>query len=230
MFLSTQGILLRKTKLTGNGFILKIYTLEYGVKSFFIRKGKKDKITLQPLIILNITSYFKEEKEVNHIKEVSLNNVYTSIYSDIIKSNIIIFLNEVLDKLLREEQPNHKLYHYITSNLIAFDQTELDINFHLVFLTRLSSYLGITIETSHEAKFFDIENGKFINDKPKHSNFIEEKKSKIFSAFLQQIDQNKIVINNYERRLLIEILIQYYQYHFGIKNLKSLPILEVLFD
>lgn len=233
MFLSTEGILLRKTKLSGNGYILKVFTKEKGMKSFFARKTKKDKAILQPLSILLLESYYKEDKEVNNIKEIGLAKPYLNIYTDMVKTNILIFLNEILDKAIQEEEENQALYTFLIHQLTHFDKETIDINFHLSFLVDLASYLGFDIKYDKKGQFFNLEDGNFINYEPPHPHYLNKEASSLFWEFLNQRNPSTshgLTIKNAERKQLIHLLVSYYKYHLDIKELKSLPILEMVFS
>ena len=45
MFDKTKAIILKKTVLAGNGVIVKMYTQEFGIRSYFGRVSKKTKIS-----------------------------------------------------------------------------------------------------------------------------------------------------------------------------------------
>ena len=99
MFASYTGVIIRKVPQTGNGFILKVYTKEEGIKSFYVRKTKQTKATLMPLALVSITAYNNKKKPVLNSKELSLSIPFNSIYSDITKRNIVLFINELLELL-----------------------------------------------------------------------------------------------------------------------------------
>jgi len=230
LFASYTGVIIRKVPQTGNGFILKVYTKEEGIKSFYVRKTKQTKATLMPLALVSITAYNNKKKPVLNSKELSLSIPFNSIYSDITKSNIVLFINELLDKLLVEEESNEALFDFIVSSLLSFDRNELDLDFHLAFLMNLSYYLGIKPDIRVGA-FFDIENGVAKNTPPQHVNYFNEEETYVFrELYLYVFEEKEFKGNNTKRKKLIELLIQYYNYHFGIKNIKSLPVLNIIFN
>ena len=230
MFANYKGVIIRKVPQTGNGYILKVYTKEDGIKSFFVRKTKQSKATLMPLALVSITAYTSNKKPVLNSKELGLSIPYNSIYSDITKSNIVLFINELLDKLLQEEESNSELFDFIVSSLLSFDRNELDLDFHLAFLMNLSYYLGIKPNIK-EGTFFDMENGITRNTPPQHVNYFNEDETHVFKElYFHVFEERAFKGNNTKRKKLIELLIQYYNYHFGIKNIKSLPVLEIIFN
>ena len=137
MFQTTEGILIKKTKLSGNRFILKTYTKDFGIKSFIVRKTKKEKNVFQPMSILSISSYENPKNSIQNSKESFVSVPLLNIYNDIYKSNIILFINEILNNILKEEEKNEPLFNFIKNSLIHFEEEDLNINFH--FLYKLST-------------------------------------------------------------------------------------------
>lgn len=230
MFTNYTGILIRKVPQTGNGFILKVYTKEAGIKSFFVRKTKQSKAALMPLAIIQLSAYKNDKKQVLNVKEFGVATPYNDLYSDITKSNIALFINELLDKLLLEEENNEPLFKFIAKSLLTFDREPLNLDFHLVFLMKLSDYLGVKPNVS-SGSYFDIENGATTSAIPSHVNYFNEMETELFKdLFMHCFNDKSFTNSNTKRKRLIELLIQYYNYHFEVKNIKSLPILEVIFS
>jgi len=234
MFHSTEGILIKKTKLSSGGFILKFYTQEFGIKSYFGRKNKKQKTAFFPLSMYHISSYENNKKTIQNAKEITLKTPYSSIYNNIYKSNIILFINEILDKILKEEEQNQELYSFIKTALLQFDTEEFNVNFHLVFLMQLTQFLGIEPfpdGTEKEKGFYDLEEGHLTEITPLHPNYLTKEEVNIFIKvyyFFFSITK-EINLTNSDRKTVIHALIKYYKYHTDMRDLKSLEVLEVVF-
>lgn len=232
MFQTTEGILLKKTPYSGNGFILKVYTKKSGIKTYFVRKNKKQKSVLQPLSIIGLSSTNNPKKTIQNCSEISIAKNYNSIYSDIIKSNIFLFLNEVLNNVLIEEQENENMYQFIENSLLAFDEKELDINFHLTFLMGLTQFLGFEPDLTESNGYFDFDEGTIIKSTPLHQNYLSVNQTNLFTLLSEVTfnEDKELKITNQERKELINILLNYYNYHTNMRELKSLPILEMVFS
>jgi DNA repair protein RecO (recombination protein O) len=232
MFQNTEGILIKKTSYSGNGFILKVYTQQSGIKTYFARKNKKQKNALQPLSIIGLSSTNNPKKTIQNCNEINVAKNYNSIYSDIIKSNIFLFLNEVLNNVLIEEQENESMYKYIEKSLLDFDKKELDINFHLTFLMGLTQFLGFEPDLGITQGYFDFEEGTNMQSAPIHKNHLNKLQTVLFSQ-LNELTFNteaNFKFTNQERKELINILVSYYGYHTNMRELKSLPVLEMVFS
>jgi DNA repair protein RecO (recombination protein O) len=231
MFQTTEGILIKKTPYSGNGFILKVYTLKSGVKTYFTRKNKKQKNALQPLSIIGLSGTNNPKKTIQNCNEISVSKNYTSIYDNIIKANIVLFINEVLNNVLIEEQENESMYHYIEDSLLQFDKEELNVNFHLTFLMGLTQFLGFAPNCKISKGYFDIEEGTSTAIEPSHNNYFNKYQTTLFYQLSNTVfDTDKAKFNNQERKELIIILLRYYNYHTNMRDLKSLAVLEMVFS
>jgi DNA repair protein RecO (recombination protein O) len=226
MFHKTKGILLRKTKLSSGGFILKFFTEEFGIKTYFGRVTKKEKNTFLPLSIANITAYDQPKKTIHTIKEHQPDPPLRSVYQDVFKSNVLLFLNEILNHVIQEEEKNEEKYHFIESEIITLENEKFDPNFHLVFLMKFTYLLGIAPNLDNEKLYFDMEEGELTNIIPIHPHFFDEKETQLFKA----IYTNSVKFSNDNRKRTLQLLVTYYRFHTDMKELKSLPILETIFS
>jgi DNA repair protein RecO (recombination protein O) len=148
MLLKTKGIVLNQIKYRETSIITKIYTEDFGLKSYIVNgvrtKSSKTKIGLfQPLTLLDLVVYYKEKTTLHRISEIKCYSPYKSIPFEIKKSSIVLFLSEILNKTLKEEISNKELFDFLSTSLIYFDEVKEDYhNFHLQFLFQLSAFLG----------------------------------------------------------------------------------------
>ena len=240
MLCKTAGIVLKQTKYNDTSRIVTIFLKKHGKKSFIVygnRNNKKKKYFInlfQPLIQLNIEFNYQENKSLQKIKEASLLNNYTSIPYQIEKSSIILFLSEILNKILKNDYFEEQVFDYIINSLNIFDLQEACFtNFHLSFLTQLLKLLGFEINNNYSDKniFFNIKNSCF-SEFYDIKNSINKINSKIISDVLEiKIqDNNKIVMNNKTRQQILNIILNYYSFHIeDLQNINSLKILNQIF-
>lgn len=230
MFLSTEGIILKKVQQPGNGYIIKVYTQQAGLKSYFARKNKKQKGLFQPLTMLHISAYENEKKTIQNIKEISIAKPYISLHSDIIKSSICLFINEILEKVLIEEEPNKPFYSFLKQELLSFDEQPLNLDFHLLFLMKLTKQLGFIPNCEGEG-YFNFEDGTISTLKPLHVNYFTLTETTLFKEVYQSAFNGETFnSNNTKRKKALELIIQYYNFHTGLKNIKSLSVLQMVFS
>ena len=237
MITTTKAIVLSAIKYADYDIIVKCYT-ELGVKTYLVKrifkqkKGKLSPAFFQPLTHLEITAKYNPNKTLHFINEASVYYSYTSIFSDVAKQTIAVFLSEVLTKVLREEEANPHLFMYIQTALIWLDSHPMSPNFHLLFLMNLTKYLGFYPEKENESLYFDLEEGKFSNDRlSKH--YITGKNLTYFKRLLgTNFDiLHELKFDKKIRQETLEILIQYFQLHLpGFTKPKSIEVLKAVFS
>ena len=233
MVVSTSAIVISKLKYKDNDLILKLLTRELGVCNFLVRNpaGKKRNKTInyfQPLTILSIEFENRNKSKLNYLKDIEIEYVFKSIHFDIKKSVVVLFISEILNKILNFQEKDELLFDFIRDSFIFFDKNNFQ-NFHLFFLIHLTKYFGLFPQTDNiDALFFDLEQGVFIEEQPpKH--YITGASLDIFKRLLGiKFDQiNDINITNNLRRDLIDDIITYYKYHFeSFSNLKSIDVIR----
>jgi len=237
MLHKTRGIVLRVTDYAENSVVAKIYTEKFGVQSYLINGIKKPKAKikmnmLQALHLLDMVVYHKPNGSLQKISDARSYPILTSIPYDIVKSSIAIFLNEIIYKSLKEQTDDAVLFEFIYSSVELLDHSEKGIaNFHLVFLAKLSRFLGFFPDLSYadSSEFFDLKNGVFTRQQPPHSFFIEPQYLEFFVEILrmplQQFENLKI--DNDKRKYLLNNMIDYYGLHLdNLLTIKSKQVLE----
>lgn len=228
MLHKTRGIVLGYVKYGETSLIVQIYTEEFGIQSYIengVRKAKaKHKMAIfQPLSLLDLVVYKKNNSSINRISEIKVNPPYKSIPYEITKSSIGIFLAEILNHILRaEEDETPAMFQFLHESLVYFDGKNTDYNnFHLQFLLDLSTYLGFRPDGADD---MIIEVSTY---HPIQLNLVERQK---LEALLNCSIYDELPLNGQERRKLLQLIIYFFQIHsHSFKEIKSLKILhEVL--
>ncbi len=123
----------------------------------------------QPLTLLELTVTDKEKGELHHIREARVAHQYRSIPDDISKTSILLFLNELLYKSIREESANEELFGFIFEKLLLLDTLEKNVaHFHLLFAVHLTHFLGFFPQEAYqgESTVFDMQEGIFTSNFP----------------------------------------------------------------
>ena len=120
MLHKTRGIVLHSIKYGDSGIITSIYTELFGRVSFIMQgiRSKKSLVKgsyLQSLFLVEMELYYKPGRELHRIREIKNAVPFASIPFEIAKSTQAIFLAEVLNKILREEEPQQKLFEFLYS-------------------------------------------------------------------------------------------------------------------
>ncbi|MCB9363897.1 MAG: DNA repair protein RecO [Flavobacteriales bacterium] len=234
-----KGVVLNYIKYSENSFITKIYTDKFGMQSFIIKgvggkKSKSQRACLQPLSIVEINAYYKENTNLKNVKNIKLDVVYQTIPFNIYKSSIAFFLAEVLEKLIKEEETNKDLFEFIYHAFKFFDLSDKNYtNFHLIFLLQLTKYFGIypLNLNDDDAQFFDLESGSFKVLQPKHPLFSSTLNTAIIKSILRNSFKTDelIEISNLERKKILSEVLEYYSIHsYNLKKIKSKEVLSEL--
>lgn len=219
MLFKTKGIVLRFTRYGETSIIVNIFTSEFGLQSYIINgarsKSGKGKIALyQPLTLLDLVVYHKESGNIMRIKEAKCLQPYSSIGIDVHKTTIAMFIEELLNKCVREEAHADELCQFLIDSMIALDRSSKPENFHLVFMVKLSRYLGFQPQS-----FLEVLGGRVME--------VDEERT------LQQIltaDFNTtITVPSGQRRIILDSLIRFYTTHIeNFGEMRSTPILREL--
>src|SRR5579871_5470985 len=148
MLANTKGVVFRFTNYGETSIIVNIFTAAFGLQSYIVNgvrgKSSKTKMALfQPLTLLDLVVYHRENASILRIKEVKCIHPYQSISSDFRKSTITMFLHEVINKTIKDQSHAQELCEFLIQTLTHFDLQQANIeNFHLIFLIKLSQHLG----------------------------------------------------------------------------------------
>lgn len=237
--ISTKAIVLSALKYSDSSLIVKCFTQEEGLKSYILRgilKSKKGKLKpayFQPLTQLKIEATHKQKNTLHTIKEVTVLHPYKTIYKDITKQSIVLFLSEILSSSIQEEEKNTQFFSYLENAFLWLDTHNKIANFHLLFLLNLTRFLGFYPDVSESHKnTFSLIDGNFTDHT--HQNLtISHSKLDSFKKLLGiNFDAiEKVSFNKDERQAILKTIIQYFELHLdGFRTPKSLAILETVFS
>ncbi len=220
--------------------IVKVYTRQLGLQSYLVPGVRKLKPRIrqnlfQPLTILDLVVYHKGNANLQRIKEISCPEPFRLIPYDMPRTSIALFLAELMLKTIREQEANETLFDFLTESIRFLDDTADSVsNFHLLFLIRLSRFLGFyprdNFQTGHTC-FFNMQEGVFEKTMGDEKNFM----NKELSTCLHQLQHSSyaglphLSIQASTRRALLHKLIDYYRLHTdGMQQLKSHAVLETV--
>ena len=219
----TRGIVLHTVEYSETSLIIKIYTEQFGLVSYIIngvrsKKGKIKSNLFQPLSQVELTSSGKPGNNLQRITDICLSPPYTDIPVSITKSSITLFLSEIIYRSIREEEPNRRLFEFISSGLMILDVSSGNISrFHFYFMIQLSRYFGSFPHGTYAiGNFFDLREGIFTEQIPMHADIVEPQPAKSLWEFMNRTFENysELKISDDLARDLLEALVQYYELHF----------------
>ena len=235
------GIVLHTIKYGETGIIVRIYTSRFGLLSFIIHGVRKASAKvknsyLQPLNQVEIVFKLNGNNGLQHMSEVSGTRQYNDIPFNILKTSIALFLSEMLSKTLKDTDANLQLFNFLTESLDFLDSaTPLNPDFHLIFLVQLSGYLGFQPGRNFDSDhcFFNLAEGVYQRN-PGAPDYCLDK---VLSAVLNRLSQCTIrtkdaqTASRGQRHQILVKLVDYYRLHHpGVKEIKSLAVLEEVFS
>jgi DNA repair protein RecO (recombination protein O) len=219
MLHKTRGIVFRFTKFGETSIIVTIFTELFGLQSYIVNgvrsKTAKNKIALyQPLTLLNLVVYHREHANIERIKEISCLYAYQTLTADIKKSTMAMFLNEIINKTVKDESHTEEMFEFLSGSLIAIDELKDGYeNAHLLFLIKLSRHLGFGPQFVNEVM------GGRVTDKECEA---------VLKELLTAEYQQPMTITNVQRRNVLELILKFYAEH--IENLGEIKSVQVLKD
>jgi len=217
MLHKTRGIVFRFTKYGETSIIVNIFTEQFGLQSYIVNgvrsKSVKSKIALyQPLTLLELVVYQKENANILRIKEVRCVYPYQSLTSDVKKSTQAMFLNEIMNKTVKEQSRVQELFDFLFDALVTLDQLERSHeNSHLIFLLKLSRYLGFEPQLIEEIL---------------QGRMADEKEEQLLAQLLKADFDDHLPMTAIQRRNLLDLLLRFYATH--IDNLGEIKSVQVL--
>ena len=240
MMTKTQALVLRAVKYGESGLIVDMLSEAHGRISFMVNIGKTQhsrmkKQLFQPLTMLDLEFDLRPNVRLQRLKDVRVRHPYSSIPFDPYKLSISLFVAEFLLHATRDEQLNEPLFAYLEHSLQWLDGSiDHFANFHLVFMMRLSRFIGFfpNLEDYQEGCCFDLRNGEFTPQAPLHGDFVSpDEAAKI--GLLMRMDYETMRLfrmSRAERNRCTELILSYYRLHVpGFPQLRSLAVVQELF-
>jgi DNA repair protein RecO (recombination protein O) len=240
MLTKTQAIVLHSLKYGETRLIVDMFTRSMGRQSFIVSipkstKAKIKKQLFQPLSILELEFDSRPKVQLQKLADVRLASPFSSIPFHAHKLSISLFLAEFLYYALRGEQENELLFDYVANSLLWLDgQQDRFSNFHLVFLMRLSRFLGFYPNLDHyqSGDYFDLRESMFQSAPPVHRDFLfPEEANKV--QLMMRMDfptMHLYRMSHDDRNRLLEVTLKYYRLHLpDFPELKSVSVFQELY-
>lgn len=242
MLEKTAGIVLHCLKYNDTSIIIDAYTEASGRVSYIIKRPRTRKAAVKnsifrPLAILELETECRNSSSLRRISEARTLHPQHSLPFDPYKSAIALFLGEFLYHALREEAANTPLFAYLTHSIQWLDGCEEKsiANFHLVFLMRLTRFLGLypNIDGYRDGDWFDLLNVEFTHKQPYHSSRLPPEEATMIRNLMRMNYETMHLFsfNRAQRIRCLEVLNDYYRLHIpNFPQLKSLEVLQELFS
>jgi len=241
MLTKTQAIVLHSLKYGESRLIVDMFTRAFGRQSFIVSipktsKSKMKKQFFQPLTLLEIETDNRPKLQLQKLNDVRLLTPFTSIPFEPDKLAISLFVAEFLYYALRSEQRNELLYDYLEYSIMWLDGQQSNFaNFHLVFLLRLTRFLGFypNLDDYKEGDYFDLRESEFMRNPPVHRDFLHPEEAQKVQLMMRMDfpTMHLFRMSHDDRNRLLELSIKYYRLHLpDFPEMKSIEVLQALYQ
>ena len=241
MLTKTQAIVLHSLKYGETRLIVDMFTRSHGRLSFIVSlpkspKSKVKTLYFQPLTMLEIEADIRPKVQLQKLKDVRLATPFATIPFEPNKLSISLFVAEFLYYALRGEQQNTLLFVYVANSIEWLDgQKNNFANFHLVFLMRMSRFLGFypNLDDYAAGNYFDLRESVFCVSPPVHHDFLfphEASKMQLMMR-MDYPTMHLYQMSHQERNRLLEVAMTYYRLHLpDFPEMKSVGVLQELYS
>ena len=241
MLTKTQAIVLHSLKYGESRLIVDMFTRVFGRQSFIVSipktsKGKIKKQFFQPLTLLEIETDIRPKLQLQKLNDVRLLTPFASIPFEPDKLAISLFVAEFLYYALRSEQRNELLYDYLEYSIMWLDGQQANfVNFHIVFLLRLTRFLGFypNLDDYEDGDYFDLRESEFMKNTPVHRDFLHPEEAQKVQLMMRMDfpTMHLFRMSHNDRNRLLEISIKYYRLHLpDFPEMKSIEVLQALYQ
>ena len=238
MLTKTEAIVLHALKYGEKQMIVDMFTREHGRLSFIVplprsERAKIKKQYLQPLTLLQVEADVRPLAQLQKLREATLLVPLPALLAEPKKLSVALFVAEFLYHALKGEQQNTPLFDYVRQSMEWLDGCQGTVaNFHLVFLMRLSRFLGFYPNLEDEGDYFDLRGAVFTDQPPLHRDFLLPQES-THIRLLMRMDyptMHLFRLTRFERNRILEILLLYYRLHLpAFPELRSVAVLKELY-
>lgn len=239
MQVTTKAIILSAIKYGDTSLIVKAFTASDGVKSYLLKgvlsskRGKLKSAYFQPLTQLEIVANHRNKGTLETLREAKVFYHYQTLYADMAKNAMTLFLAELLGNSIREEERNDELFQFLEASLQWLDIHRDIANFHLFFMLSLTRFFGFYPDVYQIDKpYFDLVEGEFIATESLNP-MLKGENIYYFKTFLginfEEVHSVKMKKTN--RQELLKSLLLYYELHLqGFRKPRSLAVLNEVFN
>ncbi len=235
-----NGIVINVIKYNEKHNIAHIYTDKCGMMSFLVRQGtthasRMRNAMFMPLSLLEFEARLQPGRELGTLHDVRRAAMLHSLYSDPIKNIIAMFISELLSRCIQEQEQNMVLFSFLKSTILRLEESQESVaNFHICFLYRLGTFIGIQPDTDSysEGYWFNMNDGVFAPSPVAGCSCLQPSQAKVLVLLSRMTYDNLHLFkfNRDQRNEMLEIILSYYRLHHStLGTLRSPDVLKQLF-
>lgn len=232
MLLSTPGLVLHTTNFSESSVIVKVFTRALGVRSYIIKGARTSRSRtkmnlLQPLSYLDLVVYNSAKSNINYIKEMRPAEPFPNLTASPLCTSVVFFMDELLYKVLREEEPYPALFDHTVQCLRQMEFSgSVTPSFPIHYLLVTAHHIGISPLDNYSPRtpYFSLEEGQFVAHAA--TPLLDAQQSQLLHQYLKGAEGS---VPLSERREIINLLIKHFQIHLAdFKHFNSHEVLHAV--
>lgn len=238
--MKTPALVLSTVNYGDRQLIVDLLTRQAGRQSFIVRlsqspHGRVHRRLFQPLTLLDADFTLRPNRTLQRFSEVRMSRPWTSLTANPYKMPLVFFVAEFLRHATRDEQDVATLFDYVVDSVEWLDMaSEGYANFHLVFMIRLSMFLGFfpNLESYEPGACFDLRSGCFSTTVPPHPDYIQadEAEAMVSLMRLSFATMRLFRMSREQRNRCVDVILDFYRLHIpAFPELKTLGVVRELF-
>ena len=238
--MKTPAVVLSTVNYGDRQLIVDLLTRQAGRQSFIVRlsqspHGRVHRRLFQPLTLLDADFTLRPNRTLQRFSEVRMSRPWTSLTANPYKMPLVFFVAEFLRHATRDEQDVATLFDYVVDSVEWLDMaSEGYANFHLVFMIRLSMFLGFfpNLESYEPGACFDLRSGCFSTTVPPHPDYIQadEAEAMVGLMRLSFTTMRLFRMSREQRNRCVDVILDFYRLHIpAFPELKTLGVVRELF-
>ena len=247
MIYNSEALILSSTPYSNTSLICNLFTKEYGRLSI-ISKGARtlknpNRAILQPLQFIDLHYYYKPKRNIQLLKEASVNKHFFNIKDNYTKMMYSYNILDITNQICKIENPNEIIFRLIKSVLLNIDtceDTDIDL-YYSFFQLQLLRYLGVqplidtcaTCNNLLDNAIYNESIGQLVCKKCNYndSDIKISNYELVILKYLSNTHINKLLddldIERISFQSIKKYLLYYTSYHIvNIKNIKSMKFIS----
>lgn len=236
----SRAIVLRTLRYSDEALIAHLLTEERGCVPMIVRISRSRRAAVhhtlfRPLAVLGVEWNDRPKAALQRPKTVQTALVLRSLPYEAGKAAIALFIADFLEHAVRTEPDSRAVFEFIVRSVEWLDTCHSGYaNFHLVFLLRLTRFLGLLPDARDfgPGKYFDLRNACFVDSRPLHPDYLAPAEAALLPDILRMRYANMHLfrLSGAQRSQLLARLNDYYRLHLpSFPELKSLDVLRQTF-
>ena len=238
--MKTPALVLSTVNYGDRQLIVDLLTRQAGRQSFIVRlsqspHGRVHRRLFQPLTLLDADFTLRPNRTLQRFSEMRMSRPWTSLTANPYKMPLVFFVAEFLRHATRDDQDVATLFDYVVDSVEWLDMaSEGYANFHLVFMIRLSMFLGFfpNLESYEPGACFDLRSGCFSTTVPPHPDYIQadEAEAMVGLMRLSFTTMRLFRMSREQRNRCVDVILDFYRLHIpAFPELKTLGVVRELF-